>query len=194
MAMQKQEVLEQHIEGKNMNSLNSLLLDKQHDNMPINNSAIFKNLIDMQNEKYRENSELPLFNGHMTNNNLDNELLKLFSNSSNKFDKNLPILLLFYNPGCPACIKTKPEWEKFNNNIVNAQKKNNNKLFNIMDINLSSNENVKLAELLNIEYIPTITMIESLKKSNKKIEKATGASSYLDIINFVKNSYNNFNK
>jgi thiol-disulfide isomerase/thioredoxin len=165
---------------------------KNNINVP-NKNDIFKKMIDMQNEQYIGGNELPLFNGKKINSELDDELLKLFNNQ-NGFDKNLPLLLFFYNPGCPACVKTKPEWEKFSNNMINSQKKSNEKIFNIMDVNLSDKQNVKLAELLNIEYIPTIIMTEPLKKQNKKIERKTGTSSYLDIIDFVKNSYNNFNK
>ena len=101
-------------------------------------------------------------------------------------------LLLFYNPGCPACTKTKPHWDDLTSQIKNSFTKKKNILFNIMEIDLSDASNENLARLFQIQYIPTIIMMESSKKQMAKIEKIEGLANKDKINSFIKSSYDKF--
>lgn len=136
---------------------------------------------------------LPLFEGEksketLTKENIDSEIngMKL-----SEFDKNIPSLILFFNPGCPACMATKPNWDDLVRQIKKIFEKNE-KLFNIIELDLSDESNSKLATLFQIEYIPTIIMMESSNKPAAKIEKITGISDKSRIQDFIKQSFSKF--
>jgi hypothetical protein len=71
---------------------------------------------------------------------------------------------------------------------------NNEYLFNIMEIDLSDQTNENLALLFQIEYIPTIIMMESSKKPSAKIEKLEGAVDEEKLNKFIELSYDKFYK
>lgn len=136
--------------------------------------------------------ELPLFDGEKSKDTLIKEHISSEINmKSDDFDKNIPSLIFFYNPGCPACMETKPKWDE----LVQQMKKifeSNEKLFNIIELNLSDDSNSNLATLFQVEYIPTIIMMESSNKPSAKIEKITGKSDKSRIQDFIKQSFNKF--
>ena len=149
--------------------------------------------------RQKQTDDLPLFDGIKSPEIKQREdIRKEISDLNNKKDKpyadfniDIPSLLFFYNPGCPACIKTKPAWDSLTNNI----KKEFNKetpLFNIIEINLADQSNENLAILFQVQYIPTIIMMESSKKPLAKIEKIEGMSTKERIQSFIKDSYNKF--
>lgn len=141
--------------------------------------------------------ELPLFEGEKSPEQRHKDSihieLKKTDSGLNNYDKSLPSLILFYRPGCPACDKTKPEWNQFVGEINKSVKKDG-KIFNIMEYNLLDRSNETLATLFNVEYIPTIVMMESVKMKNakSKIEKIEGAADIARISEFVTNSYEKF--
>ena len=115
-----------------------------------------------------------------------------FNNTQTKeFDSNLPSLILFYSPTCPACIKTKPYWDAIIKKLLNKFI-DGNKLFNILEFNISDQSSQNLGNLFKIEYIPTIIMMESSNKPLAKIEKIEGMSNSERINKFIKESYNKF--
>lgn len=137
---------------------------------------------------------LPLFDGNKSQDtilreNIGNEII---SKSINDFDKSLPSLLFFYNPGCPACFATKPHWDS----LIEKLKQSfiNDKLFNIMEIDVSNPSNEKLASLFKVEFIPTLIMMESSNKPLAKIEKIEGKADRNKIQKFIKESYSKFVK
>ena len=117
---------------------------------------ISENNIDISKLKIvKSDDSLPLFNGRkQTNFIIDDEIKNI---SGDIFNENIPSLLFFYNPQCPACVQTKPHWEDLINDIKQMFK-DDIVLFNIMEINLAEAYNEKLARLFKIEYIPTIIM------------------------------------
>ena len=139
-------------------------------------------------------NDLPLFNGEVSVETRQRENIKNEINTNLKnFDENIPSLLLFYNPGCPACVKTKPHWDS----LISTFKKmfsTNTKLFNIMEINLSDDVNINLANLFQIQYIPTIIMMESSKAPMAKIERLEGMADKKRIKIFIKESFIKFSK
>jgi thiol-disulfide isomerase/thioredoxin len=139
--------------------------------------------------------DLPLFNGKKSEDVVKRENIKSEMNANNSlnFNNDIPSLLFFYNPGCPACTKTKPHWDSLITSI-NKVFKTNGQSFNIMDINLSDPANENLASLFQIQYIPTIVMMESSKKPMAKIEKLEGMADKQRINTFIKESYDKFTK
>jgi thiol-disulfide isomerase/thioredoxin len=136
---------------------------------------------------------LPLFEGEKSAEARQRDGINLEMNKHIvEFNQSIPSLLLFYNPRCPACIKTKPHWESLTTQIKNSFAKKNNTLFNIMEIDLSDPSNENLAGLFQIEYIPTIIMMESSKKPMAKIEKIEGLADKEKINSFIKTSYDKF--
>lgn len=140
---------------------------------------------------------LPLFEGEKSSDkrkqdNITNEINK--SQQIIQFNESIPSLLLFYNPRCPACVKTKPHWDALTTSFRKTfeSDKKNSYLFNIMEINLEDKTNENLASLFQIEYIPTIIMMESSKKPSAKIEKLEGASDKEKLNAFIKSAYNKF--
>jgi len=140
-------------------------------------------------------NDLPLFNGKKSEEIIKRENIKseMDANNSLNFNKNIPSLLFFYNPGCPACTKTKPHWDKLITSIKKVFKMNGS-LFNIMEINLEDQSNENLASLFQIQYIPTIIMMESSTKPMAKIEKIEGMADKHRINTFIKESYEKFSK
>ena len=63
-----------------------------------------------------------------------------------------------------------------------------------MEVDLGDSSNENLATLFNIEYIPTIVMMESSKKPMAKIDKLEGASNKEKINEFIKSAYAKFSK
>ena len=61
-----------------------------------------------------------------------------------------------------------------------------------MELDLSDKTNENLAMLFQIEYIPTIIMMESSKKSSAKIEKIEGYADKEKLNNFIKSAYEKF--
>ena len=143
--------------------------------------------------KSNKSNNLPLFNGVKSENviRLEN-ISKEINNNTNEFDSNKPSLMLFYNPGCPACIQTKPYW----NEVVGKIKRifGSEPLFNIIEFNLQDESTANIATLLNIEYIPTIYMIESAKKPNGQMANIVGASDDKRIIKFIGETFTKFSE
>ena len=134
---------------------------------------------------------MPLFNGEKSydlvkRENIKSELVQ------DKFNPDIPSLLLFYNPGCPACVATKPHWDSLTNTIKRAFERSKINLFNISEYDLSDPSNEKLATLFEIQYIPTIIMMESSKKPMAKIEKIEGMADKERINKFIKDSFKKF--
>lgn len=141
---------------------------------------------------------LPLFEGEKSkearkHNAVLNEMNK--SQQVVEFNESIPSLLLFFNPRCPACVKTKPHWDSLTANFRKTF--DNNKkgyLFNIMEIDLTDQTNENLASLFQIEYIPTIIMMESSKKPSAKIDKLEGAVDKEKLNSFIKAAYAKFSQ
>lgn len=146
----------------------------------------------------KSNMSLPLFEGEKSveTRKRDSINMEIKSHKVEQFNESIPSLLLFFNPGCPACIKTKPHWESLTANLKKSftSKNGYNPLFNIMEIDLSDASNENLATLFSIEYIPTIIMMESSKKPMAKIDKLEGASNKEKINEFIKSAYAKFSK
>ncbi len=139
--------------------------------------------------KSNKDDSMPLFDGAKS---LEVKIRENIQSGveSKKFsdiDVELPSLILFYSPTCPACINTKPHWNKLMDKF-----KRSDKLFNIIELNLQDESNEKLATLFNVEYIPTIIMMESSKKPQAKIEKIEGAANDERIRTFISESYKKF--
>lgn len=151
-------------------------------------------------EASRTNSakSLPLFEGEKSTDTRkrDSINMEIKSHKVEQFNESIPSLLLFFNPGCPACIKTKPHWDSLTSNLKKSFTSNNSydPLFNIMEVDLSDSSNENLATLFNIEYIPTIIMMESSKKPMAKIDKLEGASNKEKINEFIKSAYAKFSQ
>ena len=146
----------------------------------------------------RSNMSLPLFEGEKSfeTRKRDSINMEIKSHKVEQFNESIPSLLLFFNPGCPACIKTKPHWDSLTTTLKKSftSKNGYNPLFNVMEIDLSDSSNENLATLFSIEYIPTIIMMESSKKPMAKIDKLEGASDKEKINEFIKSAYAKFSK
>jgi len=70
--------------------------------------------------------------------------------------------------------------------------KQNEKLFNIFEIDVSKKENSNISDLFKIEYVPTIIMMESSTKPQANIEKVEGSVTYDKLKTFIKESYIKF--
>jgi thiol-disulfide isomerase/thioredoxin len=142
-----------------------------------------------------DSKPMPLFVGSMSPESIKINKInsEINGKSLDKFNQNIPSLILFYRMGCPACEKTKPHWDNLIANIKTAFDKDE-VLFNITELDLSDQSNEKLAFLFEVEYIPTIIMMESSKKPLAKIEKIEGAADQKRIQTFIKESYIKFNK
>jgi thiol-disulfide isomerase/thioredoxin len=153
--------------------------------------SINEKIIKYEKKLLDKKSDLPLFNGEKSKEVILNE--KIYDELNNDtFEKSLPSLIFFFNPGCPACVKTKPVWEKLKLEFENSFKLKNKKLFNILNIDLSIESNEKLAMMFMIEYIPTIVFMESSDKPSANIEKLEGGSDSARIEEFIMNSYKKF--
>jgi len=180
-----------------MHSILYVINEKIMESEIVFNKVIKQNNIDMSTLKIDKSSkeeleDLPLFNGAksekaLINEQINNEMKTLPSS----FNNNIPSLLFFYNPQCPACVRTKPHWESITKNLKEKFEKDTI-LFNIMEFNLSDQSNEKLARLFKIEYIPTIIMMESANRPKALIEKIEGTSNNIRIQKFIKDSFNKF--
>lgn len=179
------------IHGELIHKLNKTMNEKPDDEQYFNISHL-TSLTTTINNKIVESelklnefmkSKPPLFNGKKSN----ESLVKSELSKKDNFDVNFPTLMLFYNPGCPACAQTKPYWDE----LVSTFKKNK-KVFNIMEINLADESNQKLAEILKIKFIPTIIFTESSNKPSAKIERMEGQADKKRIQEFINNSLNKF--
>jgi len=145
--------------------------------------------------KLSVSSNLPLFEGEKSAETRKLDTINIEMNKNSKiieFNESIPSLLLFFNPGCPACIKTKPHWDSLVKNLRNTFELKQHNLFNIMELDLSDSSNENLASLFQIEYIPTIIMMESSKKPSAKIEKVEGAIDREKLNEFIKSAYSKF--
>jgi thiol-disulfide isomerase/thioredoxin len=140
-------------------------------------------------------NNLPLFNGEYDKNKLKKKNIEsdIKTKSLNDYTNNLPSLILFYKQGCPACENTKPEWNILINKFL-SKFEDENKLFNIIEIDIADRSNNTISTLFDIEYVPTIIMMESTKLENSNIEKIVGMADKNRIYNFIKESYQKFNK
>ena len=137
---------------------------------------------------------MPLFNGQKSNEIIHKEKIQKEINSSDnnfKYNRHLPTLLFFYDPGCPACIQTKPHWTNVKLKLE-SKFKETGILFNIIEQNLTDKTTEKLTKLFDIEYIPTIIMINSSDRTINKIERIEGLADSKRILNFIKESYDKF--
>lgn len=174
-------------------SFNQFLSDNDID---LNTLQIIKDDNQDSNDSDKSDS-LPLFNGSKSLEEKIKDSLKSNNVHSNEklaqdiFDEKLPSLLLFHNPTCPACIKTKPHWIKLTDKMKEVFKQNE-KLFNILEIDVSKKENSNISDLFKIEYVPTIIMMESSTKPRANIEKIEGSVTYDKLKTFIKESYIKF--
>jgi len=178
-------------------AFNQFLSDNDVD---LNTLEIIKDDNQEIDESDDKSDSLPLFKGAKSLEQKIKDSLKsttVQNNSNNKallqdeFDDKLPSLILFYNPTCPACIKTKPHWVKLTDKMKEVFKQNE-KLFNIFEIDVSKKENSNISDLFKIEYVPTIIMMESSTKPQANIEKVEGSVTYDKLKTFIKESYIKF--
>lgn len=156
-----------------------------------NESEDSKESDNLDSDKVFNKQELPLFNGNLSKEAIQRKNIKKEFKLQSDFTEEIPTLMLFYRPGCPACENTKPEWNMITERITD-QFKTTRKLFNIFEIDLSDDSNRNLASLFNIEYVPTIIMMESSTKDNAKIEQIVGMSNKQRIHSFIKDCYSKF--
>ena len=169
-----------------LSSLQSLIFS-------INEKIIKYEKILLEKKSDLSSPDLALFTGEKSKETILNE--KIYDElNTNNFEKSLPSLIFFFNPGCPACVKTKPIWQELSSEFENTFKLKNKKLFNILSIDLSVESNEKLAMMFMIEYIPTIVFMESSDKPSASIEKLEGGSDRKRIEEFIMNSYSKFTK
>ena len=155
-------------------------------------NSLFKNDLDDTLSLLKEDEENSLFK-----NDLD-DTLSLFkgddkNNSLSLFngDKNNSIVYFFYDPRCPACVKTKPIWDIIVDNI-NKFFKHNTKLFDLLSIDISDKSNESLYNNFDIKYIPTF-IIYDVKNKNIFIKKE-GSLNMNDMILHISNFYKFMNK
>ena len=140
-----------------------------------------------------KSNSLPLFKGVKSENTIKLESISTeITNNTDNYNANMPSLMLFYNPGCPACANTKPHWDS----IVQKIRKyfGSEPLFNILEFNLQDQSTASIATLLNIEYIPTIYMVESAKKPNGQMANIVGMADDKRIVKFIGDTLSNFLK
>ena len=174
-----------------MNSVLSIINTKIIESESLFNNIISNNNVDTSTLKIlkSDDDDLPLFDGIKSDKSIIGDEMKIIG--LNNFNENIPCLLFFYNPQCPACVKTKPHWEEITTDIKEMFKKDI-VLFNIMEFNLNDPANEKLARLFKIEYIPTIIMMESSTKPTAMIEKMEGSANKQKIQKFIKESFDKF--
>lgn len=179
-------IIDNNIDISNIEEKNEEHLSIEYVNSESNDEII---------EKKDQSNELPLFDGQYNETKLKNKNIELDlkTKSLNFYDNKFPSLILFYKPGCPACENTKPYWNILVDKMIKYFN-DNNKLFNIIEIDLSKRSNDNITQLFNIEYVPTIVMMESTKLDNPIIENIVGMADYNKIKNFIKDSYIKFNK
>ena len=153
--------------NENNNTL-SLFNDDNNNNNDENNDDDTLSLFDDENNELK--NILDLFQGNIDNklDNLDN-LDNLFNNKSIEFNnKSIELknstVFFFYNPKCPACIKTKPSWDIIVDNI-NKFFKETTKLFDIFTINVSESSNDNLCKQFDINYVPTFIIYDNINKN-----------------------------
>lgn len=146
---------------------------------------------DKSEQILKQKQDLPLFDGNMSKEATQRLNIKKEFKTYSDFMTEIPTLLLFYKPGCPACENTKPEWDILTEKII-YQFKMDKKLFNIIEINLLDESNRNLSRLFDIEYVPTIIMMESSNKNNARIEKIVGMANRERINTFIKECYSKF--
>jgi thiol-disulfide isomerase/thioredoxin len=192
------------INEKIINSENNFNIYIKNNNINITDLDNFEKLADVdkladsdelsESDNLSESDEsLPIFDGNKSNDLITREKIvsEIKINNSNEFKNNIPSLLFFFNPGCPACNQTKPHWDKLKSNI-NLSFESDEKLFNILEFNLADSSNESLSYLFKIEYIPTIIMMESSKIPTAQILKLEGSSDIHRIQNFIKESFIKF--
>lgn len=175
-----------------MNSVLSIINNKIIESETLFNSIISNNNVDTTSLsiiKTNDDEDLPLFDGIKSDKSIIGDEIKVMG--TNNFNENIPSLLFFYNPRCPACVKTKPHWTTITTDIKKMFEKDI-VLFNIMEFNLAEPANEKLARLFKIEYIPTIIMMESSNKPKAIIERSEGFSDKPKIQKFIKESFDKF--
>jgi thiol-disulfide isomerase/thioredoxin len=172
-----------------LHSILSIINTKIIESETLFNKLIVDNSIDLSTLQIsKPDNDLPLFSGAKSGPSMINSI---FKTNSSEFEEKLPSLLLFFNPNCGACIKTKPFWDEVIGDIKQMFAKDI-PLFNIMEVNLSNPNNQKLSKLFKVEYIPTIIMMEPAEKPNARIEKKEGSSTKAEIEAFIKNSFDKF--
>ena len=165
-------------------ALGSPRIDLCHENfLKMKNFFCLKKIIDEKYILISSNISYPISIRPMIN--------SIFKTNSPEFEEKLPSLLLFFNPNCGACVKTKPFWDEVIGDIKEMFAKDI-PLFNIMEVNLSNPNNQKLSKLFKVEYIPTIVMMEPAEKLNAQIKKKEGSSTKAEIEAFIKNSFDEF--
>ena len=173
-----------------MNSILSIINNKIIECETLFNKIIVQNKVDTSTLKItKSKDELPLFDGVKSDKAIIGYEMK--SAAVDSFNENIPSLLFFYNPHCPACVKTKPYWTNITTDIKRMFAKDI-LLFNIMEYNLAEPANEKLARLFKIEYIPTIIMMESSNKPKAMIERLEGSADKNKIQKFIKVSFDKF--
>jgi thiol-disulfide isomerase/thioredoxin len=177
-------------DNNNSNNIMSLFNNNLDDNNLDDTLNLFKNEEDNNIEDNKEDNIediLKLFQGDMKNNlnNLDN----LFNNKKEELDNST--VLFFYNPRCPACIKTKPSWDIIVDNVNNYFKKNT-KLFDISSIDVSNDSNESICRQFDIKYVPTFIIYDAMNKNI--FVKKEGSLTMDQMISYLGNFYNFMNK
>jgi thiol-disulfide isomerase/thioredoxin len=155
-------------------------------------NSLFKNDLDDTLSLLKEDEENSLFK-----NDLDDTLSLLKEDEDNsslslfKGDEENSIVYFFYDPRCPACVKTKPIWDIIVDNISKFFK-HNTKLFDLLSIDISDKSNESLYNKFDIKYIPTF-IIYDVKNKNIFIKKE-GSLNMNDMILHISNFYKFMNK
>jgi len=178
------------------NTDNILSLFKEDDNtldiLKNEDNSLFTNDLDDILSLLKEDEENSLFK-----NDLDDTLSLLKEDEDNsslslfKGDEENSIVYFFYDPRCPACVKTKPIWDIIVDNISKFFK-HNTKLFDLLSIDISDKSNESLYNKFDIKYIPTF-IIYDVKNKNIFIKKE-GSLNMNDMILHISNFYKFMNK
>ena len=99
---------------------------------------------------------------YLYKNKIENELKERYENQQNGKK-----LLLFYAPWCGASKAFLPTWERLTNEL------------NTETYNVDLEENKEISNLFNIEYLPTLFLVNGNDK-----KKYDGDRSYEEILNF----------
>ena len=143
------------------------------------------------NEILNNLENLPLFDGKKSSEVIIVEKINKAIIESPKIPEYLNTLfslILFYDPHCHACVKTKPEWKKITDKLQKQVKKDG-RYFNIIEINVSEKQNENLCSLFEIESIPTIVMMEPTQKPKAQIEKMVGMADEQRIKSFITDTF-----